>query len=221
MKELVTPQSGKLGNTVSFPTRYGQAQRPAVVPADPRTPAQLLVRSTLAHISAQWRQLADDQLAAWITTAGKTRSRPRLGQSGPLTGCQLFIKINWTLASLGLDLVTVPPRLPAFPRNPVGALSITNTRGVITLKLSVPSLPAQYIRVLGTAPCSRGVSVPRRFTILGPLPAPSAGVSDITDLYVEKYDAPPVGSRIFIRTLQIIDGWQDLPKQTTATVPAS
>ena len=89
------------------------------------------------------------------------------------------------------------------------------------IKLNAPSVPAQYIRLLGTAPCSRGISVPRRFTILGPLPAPSAGVSDITDLYVEKYDAPPVGSRIFIRTLQIINGWQDLPKQTTATVPAS
>ena len=32
---------------------------------------------------------------------------------------------------------------------------------------------------------------PRRFTVLGALPDPDAGVSDITDLYVAKYGVPP------------------------------
>ena len=44
-------------------------------------------------------------------------------------------------------------------------------------------------------------------------------MSDITDLYVAMYGPIPARSRIFIRTQQHIDGWDDLPKQTTAIVP--
>jgi len=58
------------------------------------------------------------------------------------------------------------------------------------------------------------------FTILGLLPDPDRGVSDITDDYVAKYGVPRVGSRIFIETIQQINGWQDLPKRTSALVPA-
>ena len=44
-------------------------------------------------------------------------------------------------------------------------------------------------------------------------------MSDITDLYVGKFGVPRAGSRVFIRTLQQINGWEDLPKQTSAIVP--
>ena len=55
--------------------------------------------------------------------------------------------------------------------------------------------------------------------MLGPLPAPDGGVCDITDLYVARFGVPPVGSQVCIRTRQQINGWQDLPKQTSAIVP--
>jgi hypothetical protein len=44
-------------------------------------------------------------------------------------------------------------------------------------------------------------------------------VSDITELYVARYGRIPADSRIFIRTYQHIDGWEDLPKQTSVIVP--
>ena len=59
------------------------------------------------------------------------------------------------------------------------------------------------------------------FTILGLLAEPSRGVSEITDIYLAKYPVLPVGSRVFIQTVQQIDGWQDLPRQTSAIVPAA
>ena len=103
----------------------------------------------------------------------------------------------------------------------MGALSITNTDGDIAIQLKVPRAPAHPVMVLATAPCSAGVSRPRRFTLLGTLPAPTSGVSDITDLCVARYGVPPVRTRIFIRTRQVADGWEDLPKETTAVVPAA
>ena len=44
-------------------------------------------------------------------------------------------------------------------------------------------------------------------------------MSDITDLYVARFGVPPAGTKVFIRTQQHINGWDDLPKQTSAVVP--
>ena len=218
-KVLKTPKSGKQGPTVSYKTPYGQAEREKGVPANPRTNAQVVARSSLSQTASRWRSLSDQQRAAWITSGLGVRSEPRLGQSGPLTGCQLYIKINCTLALTGEPQTDTPTERPSFGASPVSALNITNDDGDIALKLSVPRAPAQYILVLGTAPCSAGMTVPRRFVILGRLPNPVSRVSDITDLYVARYGIPPVGSRVFIRTVQVANGWEDFPKDTTAVVP--
>jgi hypothetical protein len=45
-------------------------------------------------------------------------------------------------------------------------------------------------------------------------------VCDITDLYLAKFSLLPVGKRIFIQTVQQIDGWRDLPKTTSARILA-
>ncbi len=221
MKIIDVPQSGNLGTFISVKNRFGQFRRRYVVPRDPRTPAQLGVRSRFGRVSSRWRVLTDQQRAAWIAFAAEVFSRSRLGQSGPLTGCQLFVKINTNLAFVGMEQVSDPPACPEFGPNPVGDLSITNTNGVIALKLSVPTALSQQILVWGTMPGSAGVSFPGRFTFLGLLPDPVADSSDITGLYVAKYGVPPVSKRVFIHTRLQLNGWQDNPKRTTAVVPAA
>lgn len=219
MKIIDVQQSGKLGTFITFRNRYGQFRRRYVVPKDPRSPAQLGVRSRFGRVSARWRVLTDEQRAAWIAAAGEVSSRSRLGKSGPLTGCQLFVKINSNLAFAGQAQVDDPPSYPRFGANPVGNLTITHSRGGVALKLSVPTAPTGTVLVWGTAPGSAGASFPGRFTFLGLLPDPAGGVSDITKLYVAKYGVPPVTKRVFIQTRQQMNGWQDAPKQTTAVVP--
>ncbi|MGO9636624.1 MAG: hypothetical protein ACLPSO_01620 [Terracidiphilus sp.] len=58
-----------------------------------------------------------------------------------------------------------------------------------------------------------------RFAVIGALPAAEAGWSDITDLYVKAFGVPPVGQRVFIRTRQLVNGWEDGFKETCADVP--
>jgi hypothetical protein len=221
MKIIDVPQSGHLGTFISFKTRYGQFRRPYVVPRDPQTPAQLRVRSLMGRISARWRVLTDIQRAAWIARAAESQSRPRLGQSGRLTGCQLFVMINFNLALIGEDQVDLPPDYPQFGTNPVGALTITDVSGALALQLSVTAVPDCQILVWGTRPGSPGASFPGRFVFLGLLPEPVAGLSDITALYVARYGVLRLQTRIFIRTCLQINGWQSLPKQTPAVVPAA
>ena len=123
------------------------------------------------------------QRAAWTAGGAQVPSHGRLGDTGTLTGCQFFIKINANLANVGEPLVVDPPNQPQFSPNPVGDLTITNTGGIMALKLSVPTAPARHTLVWGTAPCSPGASFPGRFVILGRLPEPEGGICDISELY--------------------------------------
>jgi len=91
------------------------------------------------------------------------------------------------VTTLRLSLFDLPPAVPTFGPNYVEELAIANNGDVITLKLRVPSLPAQYTVVQGASPRSAGVSCFRHFPNLSFLPAPVDGRSDITALYVAWY----------------------------------
>ena len=220
MKELDVPKSGKLGNTVSYKSRYGQITRQYVVPRDPHTAAQMDRRAAFGRARFLWGKLTDEQRFGWNNSAEGSRTEPSLNQSGRLSGYLLFMRINCNLAAIGLPMLQDPPDTPRFGANPVGQLIITNNEGVSSLKLKVSGVPASDVVIFGSKPHSAGTTYVDHFTILGLLPDPDRGWSDIAELYLPKYPVLPAGNRVFIRTVQQIDGWQDLPKQTSAIIPA-
>ena len=59
------------------------------------------------------------------------------------------------------------------------------------------------------------------YRFLGLLPAPVKGWSDITRLYITKFGVPPPNTRVFIRTWQQVNGWENRGqmKLTNALVP--
>ena len=142
MKILDVPQSGKRGVTVSQGGRYGQISRALVIPTNPRSAPQMLIRNRLSGVAAQWRQLTQDQRDAWTAAAKSVNSSPRAGQSGVLTGAQLFTKINVSNLTIGQPVVTDPPARPAVSILPVTALVITNAGGSPVLKLTTTDAPA-------------------------------------------------------------------------------
>lgn len=220
MKELDVEKTGKLGNVVRYKSPFGLVSRQYVVPRDPQTELQMRRRRDFSKARFLWGRLTDEQRFAWCFRAEGLHTRPRLNQSGPLSGYLLFVKINCNLAALGMPMVEDPPGFPRFGANPVGMLAITDTKGVLTLKLKVSRIPAADIIVLASRPRSAGRSFVDHFAILGVLPEPDRGWSYITELYRGKHPVLPPGARVFIRTVQQIDGWRDQPKQTSALVPA-
>ena len=100
MKIQDIPQSGKLGLTVTWPGRNGLIRRTLVTPANPRTDRQLEVRDLLAQQARRFDTLTDAQQDAWNVAAAGYQSTHTLGQSGPLTGLQLFIRVNCKLGLL-------------------------------------------------------------------------------------------------------------------------
>ena len=69
-------------------------RRRYVRPKDPRTPPQLRARAVFGAASRAWswsQRLTEEQRQGWRAAAAKVQSRPRLAQSGPLTGQQFFV----------------------------------------------------------------------------------------------------------------------------------
>jgi hypothetical protein len=119
MKILDIPQSGKRGLTVSQNGRYGQISRALVIPTNPRTAPQQSVRGIFTTQAARWRALTAAQRLAWNRMVKRYLSVRRGGTNGPLTGSQLFNKLNCTLAILGQAPIDAQPgRLPVQRRLP-------------------------------------------------------------------------------------------------------
>jgi hypothetical protein len=220
MKILDVPQTGTVGETVTYQSRFGIICRQKVIPRDPRTPLQLDRRTAFQRARSFWGTFTDEQFLAWNTLARARRTHPVLGQSSSLSGYELAVQMNVHLATVGLPMVPTPSPVPIFPDNPVLGLSITRAGEAVSLKLPLSAQPVQYILVLGARPQSPGVSYVDHYTILGLLPDPEGGLCDITDLYLAKFHLLPVGKRIFIRTVQQINGWRDLPQTISARILA-
>jgi hypothetical protein len=219
-KIISPPQSGRVGSVVYVNGRYGQIVRQYVCPRNPKTPMQQANRDGFGQVSTGWRALDPQKRIAWCMAAADSYTISRAGRRVALNGYNYFIRVNAARAHLGLSQLDLPPAVPSFSPNPVAELSIVNTGCTVTLKLRVPSQPGQYTLVQGAAPVSAGVRCVQHFPLLGLLPAPVDGWSDITALYVARYGVPMVGTAVFIRTCQHTDGWTDLPKVASAFVPA-
>jgi hypothetical protein len=219
MKILDIPQSGRCGNFVSFSTPHGQSRKSYVVPRDPRTPEQLARRKAWAEAAPRWRALTELQRMGWRDLASQIRSHGRLGDTGFLLGHQLYQKINANRAAVGEPWVDEAPARPLISDDPVSDLSLTNTAGVIALGLVVTASPKHLILVSATAPVSAGRSRPRRFVFIGLLGHPDNGVCDLTQMYGAKYGTLAPNDRVFIQTVQYLDGWHSYPSQFTAVVP--
>jgi hypothetical protein len=220
MKILDIPQSGKRGLTVSQSTPFGQMSRTLAIPANPRTQAQMTIRDTLARVAASWRALQETQRVAWMEAATEAKSNPRLGQSGSLSGFQLFTKINCTLTQLSQDQVDLPPERPQFPALAPQGLVITNAGGVVALKLNCLGDPGENTVIRAGKAVSQGRENCTDFRIIGTCPAAVAGSADITALYTARFGPPTAAKKVYVQASQVVDGWESRPITFWAIVPA-
>jgi hypothetical protein len=173
---------------------------------------------TTAH---NWKTITESQRLAWIAAAKLLQSRPRLGQSGPLTGLQLYVRVNFNLSLVGEPTVGDPPAAPAFDANVIQSLELTNVGNVVAIKLVCSGSSDAFNLVWAAAPQSPGRFSEPEFFYLGELPEVQSGKATITALYAAKFGAPAAGQKVYIRSKQMESGYEDLPHQWSGIVPAS
>ncbi len=222
MKIRDIPQTGKLGLTVTWPGRNGLLRRTLVTPRNPRSGAQQVIRQNLATQAAAYGQLSEAQQEAWIAAAAQIQSKPSLGQSGPLTGFQLFTKVNCALLAIGSPTVTAPPAKSLLSPLPVDGLEITNTAGAVAIKLHTTGTPSAGTMLRGCAPQNSGCRRAVGYRVLGTLGSPAAdGYVDVTSAYTGRLGAPAVGKRVFVSVNACVNGYEGIPLVFSARVPAA
>ena len=219
MKLSSIPKSRRKGSVVYVNSRHGKLARQYVRPRNPRTAERQGHRNNVRAVSGRWRTLPPEQRAAWRMAAANNDFVAETGRRVRPTGYNFFVSLNNRRADLDLPQFDLPPAEPVFSRNLVAELVIINTGGKITIKLRVPSPPAQYTLVQGPAPVRTGVRCVQHYPFLGLLPPPTGGWSDITGLYLARYGVPKIGTAVWIRACQHIDGWTDVRKVTRARIP--
>ncbi|HVM48266.1 MAG TPA: hypothetical protein VMU04_09575 [Candidatus Acidoferrum sp.] len=220
MKIRDIPQSGSLGETVTYDSRYGQIRRQKTVPRNPRTAVQMGWRAAFQQARSFWGTLSDEQFLAWDVVGQARRTQAVLGRSGPISGYLVSVSVNAHLAMIGQPMVSAPPPIPVFPASPVVGLAITGAADALAMKLQLSGTPVGAVLVFGARPQSPGVRYVDHFPFLGVLPEQAGGEADITALYVARFGVPPAGKRVFVQTVQQINGWQDQPNTLSARVLA-
>ena len=89
---IVDAISGKIQGTVFARNKGGAYARGRGVVTNPRSAAQMRVRSMFAAVSQAWRTLTQIQVQDWNTLASETTYQNRLGDSRNYTGKALFKK---------------------------------------------------------------------------------------------------------------------------------
>jgi hypothetical protein len=108
MKILDIPQVGKIGQYVVQGGRYGQIKRAYVIPMDPKTPIQLILRRNLTRVTQSWRTLTQEERDFWTALALTIDSVPHGGTQGHLSGMQLYSKINCINLLCGNPIAVLP-----------------------------------------------------------------------------------------------------------------
>ena len=111
MRTLDIPKSGRLGKWVFYMRGRKQYRRRWVKPRDPRTPGQLRSRARFGAASKAWSwspRLTEESRRDWRVAGAKVRSRPRLAQSGKLTGQVYFVGKNCAKERIGREMLLRP-----------------------------------------------------------------------------------------------------------------
>jgi hypothetical protein len=187
-----------------------------------RSAAQRRTQQGLTQFAQGWNErLMEEQRTAWRRLAESLPRRIRKGRSYRLRGHQVFRAINMVLMLLGRPPRTDPPPLPKFGVNPRITLQIKITSKGPALKLRLSETPTTDIMVFASPPYKAGRTYCGDYRFIGLLSALVKGWSDITRLYIKKFGMPPPNARIFIRTWQVMDGWENRGQMqlTNALVP--
>ena len=90
-------KSGRCGDWVWYMRGAKQWRHLYVKPRDPHTPAQRYFRAKFGAASRKYSQsMTQEERRACIAAGSKLRSRPRLGQSGPLNGQHYSIRRDYS-----------------------------------------------------------------------------------------------------------------------------
>ena len=182
----------------------------------------MVVRDLLAQQTRRFDALTDVQQDAWNTAAAAFQSTPALGQSGPLTGLQLFVQINCKLGLLGQAAGGRAAGRAAVPRPGAPGPGHHQHRWRGRAEADLPDGPGREHGAAGQPAAELGGSGVPELPHHRHLPGGGArfgGHHGAVRGGIRR--GAGAGKRLFVRASTMVNGFESLPRQFQARVPAA
>lgn len=156
---LVSDMRNKLNGSVMARNRYGSYVRTKVTPVNRQSAAQMNQRGQFGFLSANWRELTQEQRDGWNAAAINFPRTDIFGMSRNLSGQALYISLNRNLYNAGAALITDAP-VPRGVADLQVAITLATSDGsdfILNQTVAPAALPADAaILVYATPPVSAG-----------------------------------------------------------------
>ena len=217
LSQLVTAASGSIGGLVASRNRYGAYMRAKVIPVNPATAIQSVIRNIFAGLVAAWKStLTAAQRLAWKQYAINVTVTDALGQAQYLQPQNWYVGCNTPRLQAGLDRVDDAPAdfTRALLTSPTATVVSTSAAISIAFDITDP-----WANAVGGG-CTVAVSAPQNETVeffKGPYQYAGVIEGAAAPLTSPKtvqnpYGAAPAGTKTFIQLRALeADGRTSIP----------
>ncbi|KKM91774.1 hypothetical protein LCGC14_1225180 [marine sediment metagenome] len=144
---VVSGISGAIGGLVFVSGRNGTVVRPRPQPSHKGGPFIATARASMYNLRRAWSNLTTLQQNAWRTRANDFNTTNALGQSSPINGFQLFLKVNLESRLDSADFLPDPKEFPVSnaPLNVTAAFSAAAAFDVTATPNPPPTFGTYYV----------------------------------------------------------------------------
>lgn len=198
---LLADARGKMGGTVFSRNKGGAYMKNKVTPLNPRSTAQVAIRTLLAALSAAWRNLTAAQIAAWNAAVINFPKTDIFGASKTPTGKNLFVGLNANLSSVNAASINAVPAPGAVAAIDSATLTAAAAAGTFTIVFGPSPVPADYAFIVEATPSySAGRSfVGSMFRQIAVIDAAATTPAALASAYAAKFGIMSAGSKVSVR----------------------
>ena len=166
-----------------------------------RTSYQASVKAVFKQLSQAWRGLTNSQILAWNAAANSAEGRSVLGTKSKISGCNLFMRLNYWVVFCGGDIMTTVPTLSGVEAPADATIALSSDSMTFTL----PSIPEDVTNlkliILASEPQGNGITnaYSKAAAFEDPF-IPATTAFNLKTRYDYKYGAPSAGApKVFFK----------------------
>ena len=166
-----------------------------------RTSYQASVKAVFKQLSQAWKGLTNAQILAWNAAANTAEGRSVLGTKGKISGCNLFMRLNYWVVYCGGQIMTAVPTL-AGVEAPADATVVLSSSAMTFTLADIPS-DVTNLKLIIQASEPQGNGITRAYSKAAAFADPYTPVTtaiDIKSAYDNKNGAPSAGApKVFFK----------------------
>ncbi len=166
-----------------------------------RTSYQASVKAVFKQLSQAWKGLTNAQILAWNAAANSAEGRSVLGTKSKISGCNLFMRLNYWVVYCGGSIMTAVPTLSGIEA-PADATVVLSSSAMTFQLADIPS-DVTNLKLIIQASEPQGNGITRAYSKAAAFGDPLTPVTTAIDIksdYDEKCGAPSAGyPKVFFR----------------------